>query len=218
MVRKLYSSKRKSGFSVGDEWFLKVYHDVGLKSYISSFRNLLYGSRPQRELRFSRFLRENGIDTVEVVKVKSRRFLRVFPVNVGFSKSRFIRGLKPLTDFIGDGSFDALLSETFKVSARLHSLRLVHGDLALSNFAVSGGKVYVIDLENMRRVFSRFRASLEVVDYIHDIYKELRRRGESRNLEELLELYLSFSNLRSGEAERLRRSFRAFFEKRGIEV
>jgi len=88
VIRRVYSSKRKSGFIVDDKWFLKVYHDLNRKRYFSSIRNLLYGSRPKREFVFSRILREMGINTVEVVNFKNVKFAKFLPLNIGFSKAK----------------------------------------------------------------------------------------------------------------------------------
>ncbi len=217
-VEKVYSNKRKSGFIVNGKWFLKVYHDFRSKRYVSAFRNLLYYSRPKREYVFSKFLREKGVPTVEIVKFKELKAFRVLPLNIGFSKAKFIKDLFPLPRLIREKGFRDLLYESIRISVKIHKLGLVHGDLSLSNFAVSEGNLLIIDLENMRRVGSEVLASREIIDYLHDIYKEAKKAGAEFDYFELFKFYVEEAGISGRRRKKLEKGFLSFFKERGINI
>ena len=159
-----------------------------------------------------------GINTVEVVNFKNVKFAKFLPLNIGFSKAKFLKDLIPLSNLFKDERFTDFLLESLSVSARLHDKKLVHGDLSLSNFAVSDGNLFLIDLENMRKVASKFKASEEIIDYIHDIHKEARKAKVNLNYRGLFDFYVERVGFSERERRNLEEKFLRFFKERGIDI
>ena len=210
-IEQLYSSRRTKGFIVNGKFFLKVFHKLDLKTYAKSFRTVYRRSRPENEFFFSRYLRLKGIDVPEVLKFKSRKFLKFLSLDVGYTLSVYepLRALDKIEDEI---LLNDLLKKTAILSAKLHSLSVRHGDLALSNFAYNGKKVLIIDLETMEFSFSRFQAAKEFADYLHDVWKN----NKKADLFELLDIYLFHVNLSGLEKEKLRGLVEKKLKKWGI--
>ena len=186
-VEKLYSGEKTSGFRVfkGDAspFFLKVFHHrLTLKGVLSSF---FLSTRPAREFKYSKLLRERGFPVPEVFAFHSRRLFGLFPVNIGYTKAVFLDGLIPLDKLTGDKNFSSYLKEAILLLARLHREGFIHKDASLSNFALYKGTVFLIDLEGISKVFLFSTKVKNLVDFLNDCLKY----NIEFNLEVAVELY-----------------------------
>lgn len=213
-VKKLYSGERTSGYVVADKWFLKVYHDNRVSKRLS---NLLLGSKPEREYRFSKLFQQLGIPTTEAVSFNSVKFLGLIPENVGFVKFVYLDGLVALDKLVDDKNFEVFLFQSVEIIAKMHSLSFFHGDLAVSNVGLFNGKIYIFDLANAGRTFHPFFAHKEIFRFFHDLFK-LVGNSAKFDYRELFEFYLSKSNLGRILRRKLEKDFMSYAVKRGIPV
>jgi tRNA A-37 threonylcarbamoyl transferase component Bud32 len=186
-VKKVYSSKRTKGYIIGDEkrYFLKIYNR----------------SRRENEFFFSKFLNKKGIKTIDVLRYKSKTFLKFLKLDVGYTISNY-EDIIPLDKLKNDANFSRLILESVCLSAKLHNLSIRHGDLSVSNFGFNGREIILINLETMSFTFSVYQAAKEFADYLHDIWKN----RPDLDLTEILEVYISQINL----SDRKREKFRKF--------
>ena len=132
-------------------------------------------SRMKREFVYSKKLHKLGIHTIEIVKFHEVKKFGILPTDLGYTKSRYIENLTPLHLLVKCNNFKFLLNQAIEIIAKLHNARITHGDLSLSNFAVSNNqKVYLLDLETAEFVFFRFLACREIIRFIDDLIKELQ--------------------------------------------
>ncbi len=202
-VKKLYSSKRTKGYIIGDEkrYFLKIFYGHSFNVYLKSIKTIYNRSRPENEFFFSKFLNKKGIKTIDVLRYKSKTFLKFLKLDVGYTISNY-EDIIPLDKLKNDANFSRLILESVCLSAKLHNLSIRHGDLSVSNFGFNGREIILIDLETMSFTFSVYQAAKEFADYLHDICKN----RPDLDLTEILEVYISQINL----SDRKREKFRKF--------
>ena len=143
-VEKIYSNKKTSGFKIilqgKTPYFLKVFHHpINLKKVASS--SLLL-SRPEREFKFSRLLREKGFAVPDVFEFHCRKTLKIFSLNIGYTKSVYLNGLTTLDKHINSEAFRNLLKESVVLLARLHRSGFIHRDISLSNFSLTAFMIF----------------------------------------------------------------------------
>ena len=188
-VKRIYSNKRTSGFKVTYQdkmpYFLKVFHHpLSLKGIASPLLSL---SRPEREFKFSRILREKGFPVPNVLKFYCRRVGGIFPLNIGYTKSIYLEGLVTLDKLTPNKNFEKFLEESILLLARLHRSGFIHKDISLSNLGIYNGKVFMIDLEGVYRSFPTPLVKWKnLVNFINDVLKHKVKF----NAEEILNLYL----------------------------
>lgn len=213
-VEKIYSGEKTSGFIVNNKWFLKVYHDTRFRKGI---RNVILRSKPENEYFFSKLLIKKGIPTTKAVSYRVVKHLGIFPLNVGFVKFVCMNGLTPLDKLLGSSCFPKLFSDALKVIAQIHQLSIIHGDLAVSNFGVYEGKIFIFDLANTRRVPHPFFAHKEIFRLFHDLYKLTKETQDLYfDFKELFNHYLQEISLRPFLKRKLEREFLVYAFKRGM--
>ena len=212
-VRQLYSGSRTSGYVIEDKWFLKVYHDTRI---IKGFDNLFLRAKPENEYFFSRFLLKSGIPTTEAVSYRVVKRFGFLPLNVGFVKFKYLKGLTPIDKLLNSENFANLFLRALDVAAALHEISVRHGDLAVSNFGVFSGKVYIFDLGSAKRVFHPYFAHRETFRLLHDLYKFCKREGLNFDFRELFNYYLSEISMRSFLKRKLEKDFVEYARERGM--
>ena len=212
-VRELYSGVRTSGYVVDDKWFLKVYHDTRT---VKGLGNLFLRAKPENEYFFSRFLLKSGIPTTEAVSYRVVKQFGFLPLNAGFFKFKYLKGLTPLDKLLKSENFLSLFLKALNVVACLHEISVLHGDLAVSNIGVSGGKIYIFDLGNAKRVFHPYFAHRETFRLLHDLYKFSKREGLTLDFRELFNYYLSEVSLKGYLKRKLEKDFLEYARERGM--
>jgi len=193
-VEKLYSGKKTSGFKVAPSgapaFFLKVFHHpLSLKGALSA---LFTSTRPAREFKYSRILRERGFPVPEVVSCRVRRLWGVFPVNIGCTKAVYLEGLTPLYRVMGSKEFGSYLRDAVLLLARLHREGFIHSDISLLNFALYRGRVFLIDLEGVYRAFWPLSGPNNFLRFLNDLLK----RGAVFEPGRLTELYIEAAGVK----------------------
>ena len=161
-------------------------------SFKGALSALFTSTRPAREFKYSRILRERGFPVPEVVSCRVRRLWKVFPVNIGCTKAVYLEGLTPLYRVMASKKFNSYLTEAVLLLARLHREGFIHKDVSLFNFALYGGKVFLIDLEGIYRAFWPLSGPNNFLRFLND----LLRRGAVFDPDGLTELYIEAAEIK----------------------
>ena len=155
--------------------------------------NSLYGAKKAvKEFLFSRYLYKKGLScmpakSVKIRSIRGRKYAYVvydfYPTFIDFNKE---------LASMGDEEKYKWCRQSYLLAARLHSLRLRHGDLCYRNFLLKEGELYIFDLEGIRFVPFAFLAMRE----IYDMFKSSLKYIDVEVALDFFELYLA--NLKYG--------------------
>jgi tRNA A-37 threonylcarbamoyl transferase component Bud32 len=172
---------------------------------LSPFRK----SRGERIWRYAGFISQRGVSVLEpllFLEVKKGFFvIRSVIVTPWLEEKIDLGRIVGSEELQQDYDVDTLLDRAVRMTARLHNLGFLHGDLKWSNFFVTGEnlqKLILTDLDGLKYCNSQV---LQGKDYARFVLSALVSRPEWISAETLIQRYL---NRREGVSRTLEQSLR----------
>jgi len=161
------------------QWVIKRYNT---KNRWHAVRRVLRTSRALNCWRAAGWLTRAGVATARPVAViEERRWRRLR--GRSYFVCEYVTG-ETLNVVLARGADNAVAGQAIEIVRRLRRAGIVHGDLKATNFLVSGGCVYLLDLDATRRAAGRrlehgLRRDLERFLRNWGAQPELKRRFEA---------------------------------------